>query len=232
MLRGEHCGADHGHADRQRRTREEKNPRAARNLRHRRAPAEFSPAQRTPERPVVQHGNGHIEKKKNQREQKKVGANGNLRFGTQKLLQLRGGKTPPGNLRRKVHGGGQLRNHEAHYAKKQEQYEMRPRPENAQVFRDGLVGGRWSSWRRKLRFRVRNWIGDNFRRRGTGFRGGRVFAAWGLRLSGRVRHLVVEGGHFFFVLRPGVFGQPESSAAETSGNSRSEERRVGQEWRS
>src|SRR5216684_2874413 len=74
---------------------------------------QFSPAERSPERKLVHHRKGDIEKENDQSEQKHVGGDGNLRLGNDQLLKILLGQADVVRLRDKIYPRSNLGDHKA-----------------------------------------------------------------------------------------------------------------------
>src|SRR5579885_2248906 len=179
---------------------------------------ELPPAERTPERQVVQDGDGDVQEEKDQAKQKKVRTDGDLRLGDEELLQFLRGEAAMRGLRSEINGEAELRDDKADEGKEKEDEKMRPRPSDAQVLGELRIGvDRDSSGG------LRGGGADRFSRwaRGGGIRLSGGFGGEWLWIERAARVVAVRSGHLFFVLRRGDFGQPESRAAEKRGNSSS-----------
>src|SRR5882762_4549836 len=172
------------------------------------------PTQGSPEGHIAEYGKRHIKKKKDESEPQNIGADDEPWIGLKQLFELLLRKVA---VRRKVRDQHNADRQLADYAKYHKDQKMQPRPGDAQIFGERRVclGGRGDSG-----------VGDGvagersserFRRRCFRRMVGRTLRVE--ILVRRIQRIIIEEGHRF----PGrdFLGQPEASAAATSGKSSS-----------
>lgn len=173
----------------------------------------FTPAERSPKRFSRKNGKRDVEEKKNGGKPGDVGADDELRDGEEILLQFFLRK---GFVRSVIKGENGLHEDEGSDTEKDETKKMDPGPGDAEIvgnFRpESVRNGRRRGKRKQV---TREWRGDRFvcRRSGGVSVGGRgIFA-----VLGGIGKAVIEESHDFLALAVLVLGQPEASAAATSG---------------
>lgn len=110
--------------------------------------AKFFPAEGGPERPALQNGNGHIEKKKDEKKPEYVGTYGDIRPVLKKLLDFFRAEVAAGV---EINDQGNLDDQDTAESKQSEKEKVKPGPGDAEIFWQESVGRRR---RRKRGWRI------------------------------------------------------------------------------